>query len=452
MILILNLENIYKELLKLKLNKEDKVVVAVSGGPDSMALLHLLLRYRQKIPFTIICAHVDHNVRKESKDDLAFVKKYCLDNNIVCETMKIENKIDKDFENEARKIRYNFFESVINKYQAKYLFTAHHGDDLIETILMRIVRGSNIYGYGGFKKQQVMNNYILLKPLISVTKDIIIQYNLDNNVPWVEDKTNKEDIHTRNRYRNYILPKLKEEAKNVNLKFLKFSENLYECTNYIDKQIDKIIDDIYIDDKILVDKFNNQDIFIRKMLLMRIFKKLYGNDIVKINDKHINAIVELGYKNKFSRLTLPNNYIVTKEYNYIEINKKSYNIDDYYYIFKDKIILENGYEISKSDKIIDNSNFTCLLNSEEIKLPLIIRNRLDGDFMSIKNMNGTKKIKDIFISSKIKHEDRDKWPLVLDSNNNVVWLPGLKKSKYCKQNNENYDIILRYYQGGKNNE
>ena len=132
----------YKYLDKL-IKNDDKVVVATSGGPDSMALLHLVMQVRKQKNMQIICAHVNHNTgRIGQQEEQEYVKNYCEKNNLIFETMKIENYSDDNFENEARNKRYEYFNKLIKKYNASYLFTAHHGDDLIETILMRIVRGS----------------------------------------------------------------------------------------------------------------------------------------------------------------------------------------------------------------------------------------------------------------------------------------------------------------------
>lgn len=445
MISIETLEIVKNDIKTLNISSNDTVVVAVSGGPDSMALLHLLIEEQKDNPFKIVCAHINHNVREESADELIFVKNFCEKYNVIFEYMKIEEKISNNFESEARKIRYNFFKELVKKYSAKYLFTAHHGDDLIETILMRIVRGSNLKGYSGFEKIIHQENYDIVKPLITVTKQDIINYNLDHNITWVEDRTNKEDIHTRNRYRNYILPKLKEENPNVNLKFLRYSENILEANEYIEHQVDKIINDIYKDNKININLFNEQEIIIKKTILYRILKQVYQDGINNINDKHIASLINLAKVEGSASINLPLNIIANKTYKEIYFTNNKNKIDDYEYVFNKKQELPNNHVIELKQEVEDNSNYTCLLNSEEITLPLIIRPKRDGEKIEVKNLFGSKKISDIFVTEKIDQEKRSSWPIVTDSKNNVLWIPGIKKSKYCKQKDENYDIILRYY-------
>ena len=130
-----------------KFNHNDKIVVGCSTGPDSMALVDMLLKVKDKYNLCLVIAHVNHNVRKESFEEAKFIENYCSLNNLIFESMIIEQYGDDNFHNEARNIRYKFFDNLVHKYNANYLMTAHHGDDLVETILMRIVRGSSLCGY-----------------------------------------------------------------------------------------------------------------------------------------------------------------------------------------------------------------------------------------------------------------------------------------------------------------
>ena len=136
--------------------KQDTVVVATSGGPDSMCILNLL---KQNTKLNIICAHVNHKLREESEIEAKMVKDYCTSNNITYEYYEITN-YKGNTENYAREKRYKFFEKILKKYNSKYLLTAHHGDDLIETILMRIIRG-NLDNLVGFKKITKRDNYYI---------------------------------------------------------------------------------------------------------------------------------------------------------------------------------------------------------------------------------------------------------------------------------------------------
>ena len=220
---------------ELKVTPNDSVIIGVSGGADSMTLLHILLKVREATHFNIVCAHVNHGMRKESDDEKVMVEQFCKINNVGFEYMKIEEYSDDNFHNEARTIRYGFFESLLKKYNSKYLLTAHHGDDLIETVLMRLVRGSTLKGYAGFSKMKCEKEYYVLRPLIYVTKDQILEYAKTNKIQYAVDKSNDKDTYTRNRYRKYVIPFLKEEESAVHEKVLKYSETLHEYSNFIDR-------------------------------------------------------------------------------------------------------------------------------------------------------------------------------------------------------------------------
>ena len=426
-------------------NRNDIIVVGCSTGPDSMALVDMLLKLKDKYNLCIIIAHVNHNVRKESIEEERFIRNYCFENNLIFESMVIEEYSDDNFHNEARNIRYNFFDSIVNKYSANYLMTAHHGDDLIETILMRIVRGSNLNGYGGFKMIVDMGNYKIVRPLISFTKEELERYDIENNVTYYVDSSNKKDKYTRNRYRKYVLPFLKSEDKDVHLKFLKFSNSLYEANKFINNITNKAYVKCMDGNVLLIDKFLLEEEFVQKEILYYLLSSFYQDDLILINDKHIDLILSLIKSKKVnSSVDLPNNVIAKKSYNSFEIKRYTEVISSYEIEFDRYAMLPNKHYIELISETTNNSNNICRLNSNEISLPLIIRSRKFGDKMYVKGLNGSKKVKDIFIDDKVSLEERDLWPIVLDSCGNVVWIPGIKKSKFDKKINEEYDIILKY--------
>ena len=426
-------------------HKNDRIVVGCSAGPDSMALVDSLLKVRDKYNLVLIIAHINHNLRKQSVEEESFLREYCNNNNLIFEGMLIENYGDDNFHNEARNIRYNFFHSIIKKYDAQYLMTAHHGDDFTETILMRIVRGSNLNGYSGFHKYVHMDSYTIVRPFINYTKKEIEDYDKQNNVLYYIDDSNYKDKYTRNRYRKYVLPFMKEEDKNVHLKFLKFSKTLDEANNFIIQSRDKAISRVMMDNKIVIDKFKDEAPFIQKEIIYYLLESYYQDDLLLLCDKHIEIIFNLIYSKRANcYINLPNDVIARKSYNYFDIIREIDSISSYEIEFDKFVSLPNNHKIEKVDYILDNSNYVCRLSSSEIVLPIIVRTRRFGDRIFVKGLNGSKKVKDIFIDKKISLSKRDLWPIVLDSSGRVLWIPGLKKSKFDKKMNESYDIILKY--------
>ena len=434
---------------KFKFNIGDIIIVACSAGPDSMALLSMLNNIKDKYKLKLIIAHVDHNVRDKSLEEANYVEKVCADNDLTFELLKIEDYSDDNFENEARVKRYRFFDKLVEKYKANYVMTAHHADDLIETILMKIVRGSNLSGYAGFRMIVDMGNYKIVRPLIYYTKDELIKYDEENNIKYYMDATNFDDIHTRNRYRKVILPFLKKENSDVHKKFLKYNEVLLNTSGYIDRIVNKALKNCY-SNGIIIDKFIKEDSFIQREILYTIINKYYNDDLFLVSDKHIDLIHDLILSNKSNGyINLPNDIIAKKEYNMLKLEHSANDVVLYDILINDKVVLPNGKVICSVTNENSNSNYVCRLNSREIKLPLSVRSRKVGDKIAVKGLNGRKKVKDIFIDKKIGKTERGLQPIVVDSCGTIVWIPGVIKSKFDKNIDDNYDIMLKYT-GGKN--
>ncbi len=415
------------------------VVIGVSAGPDSMCLLDLLQKKTTKI---VVC-HINHNVRKESIEEEEYITKYCQDKNIILEKTTINNYQENNFENEARKKRYMFYEEILKKYNSKTLLLAHHGDDLIETILMKISRGSNLEGYAGIKEISNVKNYQIIRPLLKYTKEDIINYNKSNNIKYYNDSSNQSTNYTRNRYRLNILPLLKKEDKNIHKKYLKYSKTLIEYDDYIKREVKRNINNVYKDNIININNLNKLDTFLIKNILYNIMNNIYQNKNNIITDRHIQNIISLLNNTKPNiKIDLPNNKEIVKEYNKLIIKDKTSDIKNYKIEFNDKIEIENLI-IEKIESEDDDSNSVCRLNSKDITLPLYIRNREDGDYIILKGSNNRKKIKEIFIEKKLPLKKRNNYPLLVDSNNNIIWIPNIKKSKFCNKKSENYDIIIR---------
>ena len=354
--------------------KQNRVVVAVSGGPDSMCLLYLV----KKVSSKVIVAHVNHNLRKESEKEEKMVQDFCNKNNLIFETTKIESYIG-NIENYARKKRYEFFEKIIKKYDAKYLLTAHHGDDLTETVLMRLIKGLDLEKLVSFKEKTKRDNYILYRPLISKTKEEILSYCKDNKIPYKIDETNSQDTYTRNRIRKYILPYLKEENSQIHQNFLKFSKSLDELEEYVEKDVKKKKKEIYKDNKIDTDKFKQINSLLKKKIVYSILKDSYKEKISLIKEKNVNDIIKiLECKKPNQMIDLPLNKKLIKAYTEAYIQNKSDN-KTFNYTLKDEIKLRTNHIIKVVDSSEDTSNNTLRINSKEISLPLHIRNRKNGD-------------------------------------------------------------------------
>lgn len=438
------MKDVYMFLDSLNLKPEDILVVAVSYGPDSMFLLNLLKnKYKNN---KIVCCHVHHNHRKESDLEAKNLKEYCLSNNIIFEFMKVDSyKNNKFTEEEARNKRYNFFEDILTKYNSKYLFTAHHGDDLVETVLMKISRGSSFKGYGGISLVSNRENYKIIRPLLYLTKEDILNMCKINNLSFAVDKSNLSDEYKRNRYRKYILPKLKEENKFIHRKFLEFSSEIAKYNKFVDKIVCNSYKKVVNGNIINLDLLKKEDELIVQKIIEKYLFLIYKNDIGKVTNIHKKSIYNLIYSVKPNlKLSMPNKINIIKSYNRLYFDNE-YNYNKDCILFSGKLKLPNGYIIEETDTLDNTTNYITCFKKEDIVFPIYVRIRQNGDKMEVLNLNGSKKIKDILIDDKIPLSIKNACFVVTDKNGNIIWMPGIKKSKYDRSKTGNYDIILKYY-------
>jgi tRNA(Ile)-lysidine synthase len=224
------------------LESGNAIVVGVSGGPDSMALLNVLQRVKKEIDIRIICAHVNHNQRKESEEEEAYVREYCKMNDIIFECIKFENWGDDNFENEARSRRYKFFEELIDNYNAKFLMTAHHADDLIETMLMALVRGCGITGISAIPPVQPFASGRLVRPMLNISRIEVEQYCHGRHLSFVTDPTNSDTKFDRNFLRHEVVPVIKRRFPQIVTGAVRVSENLRDDLQLLDDYLAELIE------------------------------------------------------------------------------------------------------------------------------------------------------------------------------------------------------------------
>lgn len=440
------MNTINEEIKKIILNNSP-IIIGVSSGPDSMCLLDIIKKYNK----SIVVAHVNYHRRKQSNVEEKYLKNYCIKNNIIFETLSVDNYQGENFQQEAREIRYKFFFEMLKKYNSSYIFVAHHADDLIETILMRIARGSTLKGYAGFSSVTKIDQNYVIRPLINWTKEEIVEYNKNNNIKYYEDKSNFSDDYTRNRYRNNIIPKLKKESSNLHLKYYKYSQSLLEADELINdisnKKFKKIVKNQIID----LNQFIDNKKIIQERIIMIMLDKIYNDDIIQINSKHVEDILSMIYSKKPNVvINLPKHLRAIKSYDKLYFEFKKNNEINYLYTLNDKVVLPNGDLIFKTNDYNKTDNNSIRLNSKKIKMPIIVRTRKNGDKMQIKNSIGHTKLSQIFIDLKIDNKQRSSWPIVVDSINNILWIPKLKKSVF--EETTDYDIVLEYQEKRKENE
>lgn len=305
------------------IEKGNTIVIGVSGGPDSMALLNVLIKLneKKKIDCKIVVAHINHGIRVEADEETKYVEEFCRKNNIECyikkekvEELAKEQKIGT--EEAGRKLRYNFFDEVANKENAEKIVTAHNANDNSETVLMNIIRGS---GTAGLKGIEVKRDNKYIRPLIECTRKEIEEYCSYNKLEPKEDKSNNENIYTRNKIRNVLIPLLEKEFNpNIITSLNRMSQIAKEENEYIQKQVEEAYKEIVIkenlgnkqfgqEEQIELDlkKFNSKQKVIKNRLVLYTINNLLGTS-QNIEKVHITDIIKLCENNIGNKYLIPN--------------------------------------------------------------------------------------------------------------------------------------------------
>ncbi|MGN1330731.1 MAG: tRNA lysidine(34) synthetase TilS [Clostridia bacterium] len=309
-------EKVEKTITKYHLiEKNDSIVIGVSGGPDSMTLLFILLKLKEKYNLKIYVAHINHMIRENAQKDEQYVKEFCNRNNIQLfikrEDVILKSKKEKKgLEEAGREVRYDFFEEVLKETKSNKIAIAHNLNDKAETIIMNAIRGSGLSGLRGIEPKR--GKYI--RPLIEIDRKEIEKYCEDNKINPRHDESNDDNNYTRNKIRNIAIPYIQKELNsNIINNLNRLSEIVKENEEYIEKETNKAFQEILIcqkENKIEynIQKFNQKEKIIQKKLVLKGIEKTLGNcqGIEKIN---IEDIIKLFNNNIGNKFLMPNKKI-----------------------------------------------------------------------------------------------------------------------------------------------
>ena len=311
------LEEVYKEIVENNLiEKGDRVVVGVSGGPDSICLLHVLNCIRKtKLSFDIFVCHINHMIRENAKVDEEYVEGYCKSNDIPfylkkADVERIAKEEKRGTEETGRMVRYNFFDEVLKKTGSNKIATAHNKNDNTETVLMNIMRGTGVSGLKGIE----IKRDEFIRPLINIKREDIEEYCTSESLNPREDESNKENIYTRNKIRNELIPYIKrefnpniieaiEKLSNIAKDETEFIDNIVKCeyTNILKQEVqNQIVLDLA--------KFNNLALVIKRRMILYTIMRLAKTSL-GIEKVHIDDIIKLCKNNIGNKFLTPNKNI-----------------------------------------------------------------------------------------------------------------------------------------------
>lgn len=414
----------------------DNVLLALSGGPDSVFLFYNLIKLKDNLSFNLYASHINHMYRGEDAfRDEEFVRQLCNKYNIRL-FVKRKNATEyakelKVTEEEAGRIlRYNFFNENLNEIGGGIIAVAHNLNDQAETVLQRIIRGTGIDGLSAMsiKKDNI------IRPMLNVSKSEVLQYLHENNYDYCVDVTNSQNIYGRNKIRLDLIPFLENNFNpNIQNTLYRMSETMQRDKKIIEKFIEKIFNDVFIskdNNKVILNltKLKRIEPEVAGRILRYAVELLKGNT-VNIEMKHIDYVMDfINNSMTGKKINLTESITVEISYDNLIINKNVENIPN----FKYNIVLNELMEIFEVGKVIcckvlDVADFnsmdkdTISVDYDLVKGNLIVRNRLPGDSMIPCGMTGVKKIKDIFIDMKVPQEERDR-KLIIADDNNILWL------------------------------
>jgi tRNA(Ile)-lysidine synthase len=402
------------------------IVLAVSGGSDSMTLLDFFIRAGFSVPFSV--AHINHGLREESSDEERFLVEYCKTKGVIIDVYHADIPNTKpsgvSVEEFARSVRYSFFESIRKKYGFSHIATAHNKNDATESFFMNIVRGSGIHGVAGLP---VSREDKVIRPLLLCEKQDIVSNCEENGIPYVTDMTNFESICTRNIIRNEILPKLREINPRLDDAVARLSVLANDDEDYFNKKIHEALlsfGENRQKNELPLNFLKSNEKSVVSRLLRCVFSDLPDAPVLTFSQT--NDIIHLINSGKTSdRILLSNGYFAVIGYETLRFVKQE-PISE----IAEPLPIAEGENICGKFSVIiertvaEKSNIASCFCAD---LPLFVRSRKASDKVRLFN-RPEKSVRQLFIDQKIPSEKRGDMLLVTDSSNVPVWLRGFGAS------------------------
>lgn len=405
------MENIYQCVFNEVCHLKGTLAVAVSGGADSMCLLTILSAMKN-VDFKLIALNVEHGIRGESSlKDTELVLEYTKKLGIECitksiNTLEYQATYKVSLESAGRILRYRFFDEVLESKKADYILLAHHLDDLTETIIMRIFRGTGLEGLKG-----IQNRDRFIRPLLKVSKAEIYDYVLRNNIPYREDESNADINYTRNFIRNELMPRVEERWKDYRKSLLKLSERAKENEEFLMTLAPKpkVIDNaVYLN----IDELTKSHIVLQKFAIRQAVNIINGG--VDFEENNLNDVLELIKLSNGARVDLANGIRATKEYDLIVFEQ--YNpIEFETILFKvgEFRVGNDNWSIKKYEGV------GIRFDINKIPENAVIRLRDSGDTFT--RFSGiTSSLGDFYTDKKVPKRLRDRYPIIAVGNTVLV--------------------------------
>ncbi len=432
-------------------DSRDTVVVAVSGGPDSMALLHLLhsmSRESSRLK-SVHAVHINHGLRgRESDEDETYVHKFCQLHGI---PLAVEHVDVRGYRQEsglgiqeaARRLRYQVLERIAAELNAGIVATAHHADDQMETILMRLIRGTGPEGLQGIPVKRRQGEIVIIRPLLTCYKNELEQYCNENQIHPRSDSSNESDKYTRNRIRHRIIPLLREMNPRVGEAFLQLRQIVESENDWMDNLARDLLKEVILEKdqhKIIIqrDLFQKYELPLQRRICKLILSCLFENESGEWTFALIQDVLKVIHSSSPSAYhLLPGGGEIRRRYDHVLFLRESGKkvIAPFRYELKiPGVTYIPELDLTISAKITDElprmengKGHRAVFDLDALNVPLMVRTREQGDRIELMHAKGSQKLQDVMINQKIPKDERDLFP-VITMENKVIWIPGVKRS------------------------
>lgn len=412
------LERFRKQMDDLGIQPDSRILVAVSGGVDSMVLLHLSVNggYNTSV------AHANFKLRDvESDKDESFVKLACLDLKIpfFTEVLRVDKK-NENVQIAAREVRYNWFEKLCESHHFKYILTAHHLNDRIETFFINLLRGSGVKGLRSIPEK----NENILRPILDFSKEEILAYAKENNITWREDATNKETDYLRNKIRHGIAVDFSMLSESADANLAKSMDFLTEANQYFERTAKLFVDSLKIDGGVYyIPESQWGNLFDQKPL------HKYVLDFFGFLPDQLDALSQFG-ESQIGKQIQSDKYIVYRDRDQFVLEPTMRDLQVEIPILlpegEIKLPIHVKWETIRNASALPKlSSKSAVLNFDKLKFPLLLRSWKPGDKFIPLGMKGSKKISDFLTDQKLSIPEKNK-VLLLESDGEICWVAGLR--------------------------
>lgn len=444
------------------LDPHDDIIVGVSGGPDSLALLDGLHRLSAKYSWNLTAVHVHHQLRgQEADEDAEFVEGFCRERHIAYELYKVDvrgylNKHGGNLQEVARHLRLKAFRAAANKVGADKLALGHHADDQAETVLMRFLRGAGSNGLAGIPVKRSWRGMVIVRPLWRTWRQEIEEYCDSRQLTPRLDSSNLSADYMRNRIRLELIPQLEQYNPQLKSGMLQLSEQLQAEEDMWKKWTKAALERVLVkrDNKewrLSVPAFRELSLALQRRVIQLILNYLSVQSWT-----HTENVRLLAYRTSPSaRCSLPGNWEAVRDYDVIVLGEKQHAaVSEGYHIrlnvpglTKLPTPYEAAFEAVVTSDVVETDKWgmrCAVFDAAMVTGQLYARTRRRGDRIHIIGMNGHKKLKNLFIDEKISRKERDVWPCVTDDSD-ILWIPGLRRSQKALVSDETRQRIYLFY-------